>query len=93
MVAFLIACVGIAVLIAVGIALNLYLYTRLYKGQPWRGERLFYPTPRTSTADSNLDLTDVDMVYSSRGILVGLIVVLLVLGMTVIGAVINAIAR
>ena len=91
--AFLVACGVMALLIAGGVVLNVFLYKKLYRGQPWRGERLFYPVSRGYATDSNLGLTDVDTVYSSRGILVILMVVLVVLGMIVIGAVMNAIVR
>jgi len=86
--------VVIAILIAGGIALNAFLYNKLYKGQPWTGSRLFYPVSRGYATDSNIDLADVNMARSSKWVLVSSIVVLVALCITVvIGAVINAIVR
>ena len=61
---FLVACGVVVLLIAGGIALNVLLYNKLYKGQPWRGSRLFYPVSRGYATDSNIDLADVNMARS-----------------------------
>ncbi len=83
MVAFLVTCVVIAILIAGGIAISVHLHNTSIKGQR------FYAAPRRYATD----LTDVDMVYSSRKILVTLTVVLIALSVMAIGAFINVIVR
>ncbi len=91
--AFLVVCGASALLIAGATVLSVYLYNKLYKGQPWRGSRLFYPAPGGYATDSNIGLTDVDPVYSGRGILVRLMVALVMLSILVSSALINAIIR
>ena len=89
MVAFLVACVVVAILIAGSIAISVHLHNTSIKGQRLSGSQRFYAAPRRYATD----LTDVDMVYSSRKILVILSMVLVLLGMMAIDAVINAIVR
>ena len=87
--AFLVTCVVIAILIAGSIAISVRLHNTSIKGQRFSGSQRFYAAPRRYATD----LTDVDMVYSSRKILVILSVVLVVLGVMAIGAFINVIVR
>ena len=89
MVAFLVTCVGIAILMAGGIAISVHLHNTSIKGQRLSDSQRFYAAPRRYATD----LTDVDMVYSSRKILVTLTVVLIALSVMAIGAFINVIVR
>jgi hypothetical protein len=89
MVAFLVTCVVIAILMAGGIAISVHLHNTSIKGQRLSGSQRFYAAPRRYATD----LTDVDMVYSSRKILVTLTVVLIALSVMAIGAFINVIVR
>ncbi len=80
--AFLITCVGIALLIAGGIAISVHLHKPSIKGQWEVGAPRFYATPRSY-----------GMVYASRKFVVLVSMVLVVLCLMAIEAVINAIAR
>ena len=97
MVAFLVACVVVAILIAGGIAISVRLYNTSIKGQRLSGSQRFYAAPRRYATNTNIDLTDADPIYYSRKVLVILTLivplVLVALSMIVIGIVINGIVR
>ena len=84
MVAFLVACVGIAVLIAGGIAISVHLHKPSTAGQWEVGSQRFYPAPRRYAT--------VGMNWSQRAI-IKTSVFLVALSILAIAAVINALAR
>jgi len=87
--AFLITCVGIALLIAGGITLSVHLHNTSIKGQREVSSQRFYVAPRRYVND----LADVDPINNGRKLVVIGVVVLAVSVVMAIGAVINVIVH